>query len=64
MNANHTEKKIRQSESFFDYWHYSEIDTLTPFAPVKTGEKIAEKIKAKMVCEELPDHCFQLLFLS
>jgi hypothetical protein len=55
---------IKQHDSFFDYWHYNDIDMLQPVVSQRTAEKIADKIRLKQTCEELPAHCFQLLFLS
>jgi len=55
---------FKQHDSFFDFWHYNDIDMLQPNNSKKTAEKIAEKIKLQQTCEELPVHCAQLLFLS
>jgi hypothetical protein len=65
MIANTIEmNEFKKYESFFDYWHYSDVDALKPAVPKKVAEEIAEKIKLKKIYEEFPEHCSQLLFLS
>ncbi len=56
--------KLKKAESFFDYWHFNEIDIPVQAVSEKIAEKIANKIRLRQICEELPDHCFQLLFIS
>lgn len=50
--------------SFFDYWHYDDVEIIPNIPEKKTAEEIEEKIKLKQFCEQIPDHCIQLLFVS
>jgi len=54
----------KRTDSFFDYWHYEEVDLLTKNNLRKKADEIAERIIQTQICKELPEHCSQLLFLS
>ncbi|MEP6467486.1 MAG: hypothetical protein ABJB05_14350 [Parafilimonas sp.] len=56
--------ELKKHDSFFDYWHYNEIDVVSKKLSQKKAEEIAQSLKLKEVYKELPEHCFQLLFVS
>ncbi len=56
--------EFKKTDSFFDYWHFNDVDSPAKPSTEKTAEKIAEKIRMNQVCKELPEHYVQLLFLS
>ena len=56
--------EFKKNDSFFDYWHFNEIDAPAKVTSQKTAEEIAEKIRLEQITKELPEHYFQLLFLS
>jgi hypothetical protein len=55
--------EFKRTDSFFDYWHFAEVDFYTNKSQKKADE-IAERIRQTQICKELPEHCSQLLFLS
>ena len=55
---------LTNTVSFFDFWHYNEIEEPVKMNSEKASARISEKIKAKQICKELPDHCAQFLFVS
>lgn len=63
-----TMSEFKKNDSFFNYWHLKQIDSRSKVTSQKTSqktaEKIAEKIRLEQINKELPEHCFQLLFLS
>ena len=56
--------ELTSTASFFDFWHYNEIEEPLQASINKVSEKVNEKIKANQICKELPDHCAQFLFVS
>ena len=56
--------ELNNAVSFFDFWHYNEMDEPVKLSTEKVSASISEKIKAKQICKELPDHCAQFLFVS
>lgn len=49
--------------SFFDYWHYDNLEITTGTPSKKVAEKIKERIRMQEVYNEFPEHCIQLLDL-